>query len=164
MKILNKILVLMVFAVSITVFPQQIYTSTISATDSLGSVIRIGANEFPTLVITSDSLTGTADSLSVSSKTLKFYVFNGDSAGVWDDSTAAMLEAAGWGILSKEDDGSTDYTVTLVKNRTTPLDFRRVAHLIGRARISGKNQLYIIPYIVFAVGTDATLTFVGQRY
>ncbi len=162
MKTLKLLILCLMF--SVPLLAQQRYQSTIAATDSLGGIMRVQANEFFTTVTTPDSLTGAADSLADASVTLKFYVFNGDSAGVWDDTTTTLLETAGWAVLSEENDGSTDYSVTLVKNKITPLHFQKFAHLIGRGRRTSINQLYIIPYIVNAIGTAATLTFQGQKY
>jgi hypothetical protein len=162
MKTRLIILLLMLFAGS--VMAQEHYTSTVSATDSLGTAFRVMKGEFLTSVSTPDSLTGLSDSLADASKTLYFYVFTGDTVGYYQDTTATLLETAGWKIMTDYDTGTTDYSVILVKTRDIPLYFQQMAHYIGVGRTESTKLLYIVPYISGGIGTDATLTFIGQVF
>ena len=158
MKTLLKISLFVLFP--LIVFPQTLYTSTISATDSLGTYIRIGEGEYITNMTTVDSLTGSADSLADASKTVEFFVkFAKDTTGLWKDSTVALLQSDGWALISDYNNGTTIYDPILVKNVNTPLQFQQMAHYIGSSTTRGSNQLFIIPYFTTAVGTDATIKF-----
>ena len=158
MRTLIKIALFVLFP--LIMFPQTLYTSIISATDSLGTYMRIGEGEYITNMTTVDSLTGSADSLADASKTVEFFVkFAKDTTGLWKDSTVALLQSDGWALISVYDTGTTIYGPVLVKDVNTPLYFQQMAPYVGSSTTRGSNQLFIIPYFTTAVGTDATIKF-----
>jgi len=158
-----KTLLLILF-LSVQLLAQQVYTSSVVATDSICTAIRLERGEFLTNVSTTDSLTGTSDSLAVASKTLKLYVFYGDTTGFYQDTTTTLLEAAGWNLITEYDTGGTDYAITIAKQKNVPLYFQQMVHYIGVGRTQTTSLLYVVPYIVLGTGTDVTLTFIGQLY
>jgi hypothetical protein len=152
-----KTLIMILLLFTWELFSQTEYTSVVAAdtADSLGTIIRMNSKEIPVYVETADSLNDYADSAAATTKTLKFYVFTGDTAGYSADTT----RLSGWKILTAKDDASTDYSVTIQEGKRTPLNLPIMAAALGKSPTALKSrQVYIIPYITVGVGTQVTLT------
>ena len=151
---MKKALLFVLFMASLVFGQSDLYTSVVPAADSLGTPIVIGTGETVIGLFTHDSLTVLADSSIASSKTIKFYVYVGDTTGYYQDTTGI----SGWMLISAKDNGSSIYSATLVKNVFTPLDQIIMSAPIGVSEQSTKAaRTYIKPYIVSGVGTPVSV-------
>lgn len=156
---MKKVLIALVFLiVSLTVNAQEVYTSTIASGDTLGTIFKLGQEEF--IIAVSSSSAG------LDGETLQFYVFRGDTLGTGSNTLATtdLLKAQGWKLLSDGDDGSSIYSVTLAQYVETPCSYPVMSHVVGRSRSYGKNQIYILPIISTAASAASTLNIFTQKW
>lgn len=133
----------------------HLYSSTVAAGDSIGSIIKLGLFQLPSLVYTLDTLKNIADTVIASYRYLKFYVLIGDSAG--------KSALSNWSLVSNTDSGKNDFQASLVKNKMTPLS-PTVFYPFLSDPAAVANIVYIRPYVVGGIQKQIAIKLRTRNY